>query len=331
MTDETRTKREQLAERFPAEDHSKVRKGGSDRTYVDAEKIIRRANDVLGWDWDFRVIREGMTDTEAWVLGEVSAEIDGRVVMRQQYGCENITRGERDKPITDLFKIAATDSIKKCLTLFGVALYLYNEDERHEVEQEMREASRPKPADKPEPTQLRQPTGPRLCVAKTGDAPPDDACNAPITDPAILKASLDEFKKPLCETHMQRAREFVAERQRAIDFAAAAEAQKAQKAAPVTPESTEQADVTPTPIKPTAATTGRPCSARRKLGEKRVPCDVILYPGTAESYNGRDVKSELVIEKSLAEFERVLCGSHLFQAREHKRRTEESDAAAQSA
>lgn len=137
-----------LAARFPVEAHKRVNKGGGDQTYVPAVDIFDRADDVLGLTgWQARVIREGMTATEAWVLAEVTATIDGVQVVRQQYGCESITVGRDAKPVSDLFKKAATDAYKKALTLLGVARYLYDDDERREVEQEMREANRrPRPA-----------------------------------------------------------------------------------------------------------------------------------------------------------------------------------------
>lgn len=134
---------ERLSARFPAEIHKKVNKGGGDQTYVPAVDIFNRVDDVLGVaGWQARIVREGMTATEAWVLAEVAAQIDGELVIRQQYGCEAITVGRDAKPVGDLFKKAATDAYKKCLTLMGVARYLYDADERREVEAEMREAAR---------------------------------------------------------------------------------------------------------------------------------------------------------------------------------------------
>jgi recombination DNA repair RAD52 pathway protein len=138
---------ERLSARFPTEVHKRVNKGGGDQTYVPASDVIGRLNEVFGiLGWSFQVIREGFTETEAWVLGELTVypREDG-VVVRQQYGNEPITMGKAARPTTDLLKKAGTDALKKCATLVGVALYLYDEDERNEVEQEMREAKRPKP------------------------------------------------------------------------------------------------------------------------------------------------------------------------------------------
>jgi hypothetical protein len=138
---------ERLSARFPTEVHKRVNKGGGDQTYVPASDVIARLNDVLGvGSWAFRIVREGFTETEAWVLGELTAWTaeDGKF-SRQQYGNESIVMGKAQRPTSDLLKKAGTDALKKCATLIGVALYLYDEDERNEVEQEMREAKRPKP------------------------------------------------------------------------------------------------------------------------------------------------------------------------------------------
>jgi hypothetical protein len=131
---------QRLAARFAAEDHKTRKQGGRDLTYLPGEKVIGRLNDVLGFSWSFRVVNQGASEVEAWVLGELSATIDGATVTRQQYGNQDLARGQH--ATTDLYKSAATDALKKCATTIGVGLYLYDEDERREVEQEMRDARR---------------------------------------------------------------------------------------------------------------------------------------------------------------------------------------------
>jgi recombination DNA repair RAD52 pathway protein len=165
---------QRLAARFPAEDHKTRKQGGRDLTYLPGEKVIGRLNDVLRFDWSFRVVNQGNTEVEAWVLGELAATIDGAVVTRQQYGNQDLARGQH--PTSDLYKSAATDALKKCATTIGVGLYLYDEDERREVEQEMREAKRPRPA---------QPSGKVDAAAKLTGADP-----TPLKTKAELAADL---------------------------------------------------------------------------------------------------------------------------------------------
>jgi hypothetical protein len=100
---------QRLAERFPAADHKRVNKGGRDQTYIPWTDKVERFNEVLGQDWSFRVVREGMTTTEAWVLGELSVTIDGVTTVRQQYGCEAIVKGQRETPTTDELLQAALE------------------------------------------------------------------------------------------------------------------------------------------------------------------------------------------------------------------------------
>jgi hypothetical protein len=64
---------------------------------------------------------------EAWALGEIVAEIDGKCVTRQQFGSQKIKRSRSTGKPLDLgfdLKGAATDAMKKCASLLGVGLYL---------------------------------------------------------------------------------------------------------------------------------------------------------------------------------------------------------------
>jgi hypothetical protein len=85
---------ERLAEPFDLEAHATVNKGGHDQTYVPWTDYVERLNDVLGPSgWSSRVLREGFTATECWVLVEIEATIDGERVVRQQYGWRRWTDG----------------------------------------------------------------------------------------------------------------------------------------------------------------------------------------------------------------------------------------------
>lgn len=173
---------ERLAEQFPVSAHKTVKKGGREQTYIPWTDKVERFNDVLGHNWSFRVIREGLTDTEAWVLGELSVTIDGVTTVRQQYGCESITRGQNASPVTDLFKIAGTDALSKAATLFGCGLYLSIQEERAEVEAAMREAVREAVAAQ------RASASPKAATASTSSArttAPSTTADAPAETPLL--------------------------------------------------------------------------------------------------------------------------------------------------
>lgn len=105
-------------------------RGGVELTYVTGEQVASRLNEVLGVAcWSFRVLEHGVhvEADEAWALGELTAQIDGRTVVRQQFGSQKIKRSRASGAPLEIgfdLKGAATDAMKKCASLVGVGLYL---------------------------------------------------------------------------------------------------------------------------------------------------------------------------------------------------------------
>jgi hypothetical protein len=105
-------------------------RGGVELTYVTGEQVTTRLNEVLGVNgWSFRVLQHeiNVEADEAWALGEMVAEIDGKTVTRQQFGSQKVKRSRSTGAPLDLgfdLKGAATDAMKKCASLLGVGLYL---------------------------------------------------------------------------------------------------------------------------------------------------------------------------------------------------------------
>lgn len=137
-TDDTYAK---LARRFAPEDH-KIKNG---LTYVDGEMVISRLNEELGLGgWSFEVKDVKILEDEVWALGRMTVYGPERTVVREQAGGQIINRkksGEVIELANDI-KGAITDCLKKCATLLGVGLYLFNPTERREVEQDMQQAKR---------------------------------------------------------------------------------------------------------------------------------------------------------------------------------------------
>jgi len=152
----------QLARRFAPEDH-KLKNG---LTYVDGEMVITRLNEELGLGgWSFEVKDVKILDNEVWALGRMTVYGPDRNVVREQAGGQIINRkrtGEVIELANDI-KGAITDCLKKCATLIGVGLYLFNPAERREVEQDMQQAKR-QPARPVQEEQHPQSDGPFACV-----------------------------------------------------------------------------------------------------------------------------------------------------------------------
>jgi hypothetical protein len=105
-------------------------RGGVEVTFISGEQVVSRLNEVLGVaGWNFRILRHEISPEadEAWALGEIVAEVDGKTVTRQQFGSQKLKRSRSTGAPLDLgfdLKGAATDAMKKCASLLGVGLYL---------------------------------------------------------------------------------------------------------------------------------------------------------------------------------------------------------------
>ena len=95
--------------------------------YIEGHAVIQRLNDAFESSWSFSVQEHNVLKEtgEILVLGQLSA---GNIV-KSQFGSSRITRNRQTNEMVSLasdLKAAATDSLKKCATLLGVGLHLYN-------------------------------------------------------------------------------------------------------------------------------------------------------------------------------------------------------------
>ena len=102
---------------------------GNQLDYVEGHAVIQRLNDALDGDWSFEVVEHGVLEQhdEILVLGRLSTG----TITKTQFGSSAITRSKETGEVvslTDDFKAAATDALKKCATQLGVGLYLYKND-----------------------------------------------------------------------------------------------------------------------------------------------------------------------------------------------------------
>jgi len=102
---------------------------GKKLDYIEGHVIIQRLNEAFESEWSFSIMKhEILKETdEVVVLGELSTGS----IKKSQFGSSRITRARETGEIISLsddLKAAATDSIKKCATLLGVGLSLYNGD-----------------------------------------------------------------------------------------------------------------------------------------------------------------------------------------------------------
>ncbi len=109
-------------------------RGGVDLEYITGEQAVSRLNETLGLaGWSFRILEHGIhaEADECWVLGEITASFGDTTVTRQQFGSQKVKRSRSSGTPLDIgfdLKGAATDSLKKCASLIGVALYLWKKE-----------------------------------------------------------------------------------------------------------------------------------------------------------------------------------------------------------
>src|SRR5215207_6356645 len=106
-------------------------RGGVELEYLTGEQVVSRLNEVLGVvGWSFRIVEHGIhaEADECWVLAELTATFGETTVTRQQFGSQKVKRSRSSGVPLDIgfdLKGAATDALKKCASLIGVALYLW--------------------------------------------------------------------------------------------------------------------------------------------------------------------------------------------------------------
>ena len=100
--------------------------------YIGGDKVIERLNSVIGFNWSF-TIEDRIIDIEMGqiaILGRLEAVIDNIKTVKEQWGSSAIDTYSNGKVISlgDNIKAATTDSLKKCATLIGVGIYLYDSE-----------------------------------------------------------------------------------------------------------------------------------------------------------------------------------------------------------
>lgn len=100
-------------------------RGGKNVKYVEGGYVIARLNQIFGIiNWSFEEVDRVESDKEVSVLGRLTIHDHkgGYSVKKEQWGQSDI---QDNVPLGDTRKAAATDALKKCASLFGIALDVY--------------------------------------------------------------------------------------------------------------------------------------------------------------------------------------------------------------
>lgn len=122
--------RKKINEPTPKEEikHRKGR-GEASFAYVRTSYIINRLNEIFHHLWDFKVIEQQIGKEQIWVKGELKVWLSPTFfIVKEAYGGSDIKRDKISNEIIDIaddLKAAASDALKKCASLLGIASDVY--------------------------------------------------------------------------------------------------------------------------------------------------------------------------------------------------------------
>jgi len=100
-------------------------KGGKKFTYVEGGYVIARLNQIFSpVGWNFEITNERVESKEVVVRGKLTIKDikSGYEISKTQYGVHEV---RANSLLGNNLKAAATDCLKKCASMFGIALDLY--------------------------------------------------------------------------------------------------------------------------------------------------------------------------------------------------------------
>lgn len=115
-------------------------KGGGQWEYVTGTYVEKVLNYAFGWDWSFEVKEHGREGNLVWVLGKLTIHSsNGNSLIKEQFGRADVKKSKTggDLDFGNDMKAAATDALKKCASLMGVASDIYGKEEFKEVKIEI--------------------------------------------------------------------------------------------------------------------------------------------------------------------------------------------------
>jgi recombination DNA repair RAD52 pathway protein len=120
----------------------KRKQGNTELSYIGGHTVIRMLNEAFSYRWSYEIVTEEIVPSLPKVNkyakpGEGPepqppvAKVLGRLTVpglgvKEQYGSKVIIGGATEQEAS--FKSASTDALKKCATLFGIGLELYDDD-----------------------------------------------------------------------------------------------------------------------------------------------------------------------------------------------------------
>lgn len=129
-------------------------KGGGTWDYVTVSYVQRLLDFSFGFNWDFDIVEHGKEADHVWVLGRLTVRDPENKysIVKTQFGRSEVKHKSGGKEILDYgndLKAAASDALKKCASMLGIARDIYGKgDYKAESGKEAREVT-PNPVTHP--------------------------------------------------------------------------------------------------------------------------------------------------------------------------------------
>lgn len=114
--------------------YTRPAKGGGTWDYVPGWYVEKVLNFVFGWLWDFEVIKQERVENQVVTLGKLTVYSPDmkKHITKTQNGRADIKFKKNTKKTLDIgndYKASATDALKKCASLLGIASDIYGKVE----------------------------------------------------------------------------------------------------------------------------------------------------------------------------------------------------------
>lgn len=140
-----------LLQKTPKEHiYSRPAKGGGTWDYVTGIYVQKVLNFVFNWNWDFEVVDEWeyprLSDTPTHIVckGKLTVKVlqSNKLyeITKTQYGRVEVKYKKDSDQILDIgndYKSAATDALKKCASMLGIASDIYGKGEFKDIKYEV--------------------------------------------------------------------------------------------------------------------------------------------------------------------------------------------------
>lgn len=131
---------EVLSEKTP-ESKIKQRPGPGNMTlnYVEIGYVVGKLDEAFNHLWEFEIIDEKVGETQIWVKGRLTVHLAPDFsIKKEAYGGATIKKFKGDAGVVDIgndMKAAASDALKKCASLLGVAKDVYYPNEVEKMDE----------------------------------------------------------------------------------------------------------------------------------------------------------------------------------------------------